>query len=387
MKKIMFVINDLKIGGVQTSLLNLLNEIHNLYDVTLLVFNCNGESEKLIPDNVKLIRLNYPFKYLGMSQKDASKKMSTLIQRTFLTVISKVFGRHIAILLMCPFQTKLYGYDVAISFLHEGGIKSFYGGCNEFVLKKVNATKKITWLHCDFKLSGANNAKSKKIYEQFDAIAACSTGVAERFIECMPHLSEKTVAIRNCNNYENIKQLSEHPIQYDNSYFNLITVARLSEEKGIERAIKAVKECVHKGYKIRYHIVGDGAQKSELKKITSELNLNDNVIFYGSQENPYKYMKNADLLVLTSYHEAAPMVFDEAAFLGLPVLATKTTSTDEMISDCSHGFVCDNNDDAISKKLEWILKNPSELKKIKEVLINEFFDNSAQIEKFCTLID
>ena len=54
-------------------------------------------------------------------------------------------------------------------------------------------------------------------------------------------------------------------------------------------------------------------------------------------------MKNADLLLLTSHHEAAPMVFGEANILGLNILTTKTTSTLELVVKPNIGDVCEDN--------------------------------------------
>ena len=74
MKKILFVINNLQTGGVQISLLNLLKEIHNDYDVTVLSFYYKDEYRNLIPDNVHLISVNSLFRYFGISQGELRGK-------------------------------------------------------------------------------------------------------------------------------------------------------------------------------------------------------------------------------------------------------------------------------------------------------------------------
>lgn len=181
MKKIIFVINNLQTGGVQISLLNLLKEIHNDYDVTVLSFYYKDEYRNLIPDNVHLISVNSLFRYFGISQGELRGKPLQYATRAFLATSARLFGRSFTIKLMSLFQKTIGTYDCAISYLHEGGQKSFYGGCNEFVLKKVKAKKKVAWLHCDFEQSGANNTQSQKIYRQFDSIVACSEGCRQSF--------------------------------------------------------------------------------------------------------------------------------------------------------------------------------------------------------------
>lgn len=382
MKKIIFVINSLAIGGVQTSLRNLLAEIHDRYDITLLCFDNRALSDTQLPPDLKVISVDSPFHYLGWGQMETKDQPLLFAIRAFWATLTRIFGRSFVIKLMLPFQKRIGTYDCAISFLHEGAQKNFYGGCDEFVLKRIEAKKKVAWLHCDFELCGANTPDSARIYQKFDQIIACSDGVRQAFMRCMPQLANKCIAIRNCNEYEKIRQLAGNGIDFDSSVVNLITVARLGEEKGIDRAIRAVKECVNRGYKLHYHIVGSGSMAHALKKMVQKLELSDVITFYGSQRNPYVYMKNADLFLLPSYHEAAPMVFDEAACLGVPVLATQTTSTDEMITYNHSGFVCENSDEGIVSALLVLMDKPEKLIEVKKTLTERTFNNDAIVEAF-----
>ena len=385
MKNVIFVINNLSTGGVQSSLLNLIRAIHCRYNVTLVSF-C-GIGTNSLPADVKLLIPHSPFRYFGVAQGELKNKPLRYVARFAWAVLTEVFGRSFVIRMMLPFQRILGDYDCAISYLHEAPPKSFYGGCNEFVLKKIKAKKKVTWLHCDFELCGANSKASEKIYQQFDEIVACSEGTKRAFLRCMPQFKDKCVAIRNCNDYENIRMLAGDGIQYEKSEFTIVTVARLSKEKGIERAIEAVKRCVKKGYKLHYHIVGSGDQAVYLKKLTEDYGLENVITFYGNQSNPYPYMKNADLFLLPSYHEAAPMVFDEAACLGVPILATETTSTDEMITESGSGFVCENSQDGIADGLIKVLKKPDSLIEIKKALQQCQFTNQDKINKVSEVIN
>lgn len=387
MKKIIIVNNNLDVGGVQTSLVNLIREISDLYDVTLLLFHKNDECAYSLPDGVKVLTVKSPFKYLGMSAAESKKKTSTRIGRLFWAIITKIFGRSFTVSLMSLFQRKLSGYDCAISYLHEAGQKIFYGGCNEFVLKNIKAEKKITWLHCDFALCGANSKRSKRIYESFDKIVACSEGAKRSFVGCIPELEERCVAIRNCNGYEAIKRNAEPAEKYNDGVLNVVTVARLSAEKGIDRMLRAVAAAKRAGYAINYHIVGSGIEEANLRALTLELGLESEVLFYGNRNNPYPYIVGADLFVLPSYHEAAPMVFDEAACLGVPVLATRTTSTDEMIIEARAGYVCENSQSGITEAFLGILSNYNQLKKISDELKERRFENSKSVKAFCGVIE
>ncbi len=384
MKKILIVNNNLETGGVQTSLLNLLKELHSSFDVTLLLFHYKPEYEELVPPNVKIISISSAYKHFGMSKKDTVGHPFLFLSRAFWVFLVRTFGRARVVHLMNITQPQINGFDIAISYLHEHSQRLLYGGCNEFVLHKVNAKKKITWLHGDFGLGGSNNKQSRALYKHFDRIVACSEGTKNSIIEFMPQLEDRCLAIRNCNDYEKIIELAGEGVCYDASFFNIVTVARLSKGKSVDRALLAVKHCLDHGYPIRYHIIGDGSEAGKLMQLVQEQNLQDNVIFYGNQRNPYQYMKNADLFLLTSYHEAAPMVFDEAMCLGVPVFATRTLSTDEMIICAGGGFVCDNNQRAIADGLLAILSNPESLEIVKDNLKKKTFSNEMIISEIKT---
>ncbi len=375
MKKILIVNNNLDIGGIQISLINLLKEISDKYDITLLLFDDSKKEESGIPKNVKIITTKSPYKYFGKTLQASKKNPILFINRNFWAVLTKIFGRNFTAKCMSFFTKKLKGYDVAISFMHEGARGAFYGGANQFVLNNVQAKKKISWLHGDFSLCGAYNKQSIKVYNKFDAIVACSNGAKQSFVKCLPYLEQKCFVVRNCNDYNLIKQKSNPPFVYEKEYFNVLTVARLSSEKGIDRMLKAVRTAKDSGYKVKYHVVGGGWQYKELKELTNNLGLNQDVIFYGKQENPYPYMASCDLFVLPSYHEAAPMVFDECAFLGAPVLATQTTSTKEMIQDENSGYVCKNDLESLTTAFLDILSNKNQLQEISVKLKERNFDN------------
>lgn len=91
---------------------------------------------------------------------------------------------------------------------------------------------------------------------------------------------------------------------------NIVTVARFGKEKGVLRAIRAVSKLEKKDL-LKYYIIGDGTEFEQAKALIDELKLSENVTLLGEKENPYGYIKAADLLLIPSYSEAAPMVIGE----------------------------------------------------------------------------
>lgn len=387
MKKILIVNNNLKVGGVQKSLYNLLWSLEGDYDITLCLFKNIGDYSDKLPKSVKVTEAKGLFRYLGVSQSEV--KGLDRIKRAFLAAVSRLFGRKFTLkLLLLGEKTHEDNYDCAISFLHNGKDKSFYGFVQDYVIHRVNAERKIAFLHCDYRNCGANNSYNNELIKRFDKIAACSDGCREAFLSVLPEMESRCVTVKNFHRYEEIRHLSnEQTVEYKNDCVNLLTVARLSHEKGIDRAIKALAKAIENGIAAKLHIVGDGAKRNELEELAKALGLNESVVFYGEQSNPYRFMKNADLLLLTSYHEAAPMVIDEARSLGLPILSTSTTSSQDMILDSECGWVCDNSQGALDESLQAILTNVQSLKNMKEKLLESNLNNNAATEQIALAID
>jgi glycosyltransferase involved in cell wall biosynthesis len=279
-------------------------------------------------------------------------------------------------------------YDCAVAFLHNGRNKSFFGGVQDFVLHKIKAARKVTLLHDDYGKCGANHSVNNKIMARFDEIAACSDGCRGVFESLVPELKSKSVTVRNCNNIAEIRSLSEEDtVLYDENRLNVLCAARFSPRKGIDRAIIAAKEMLQQGIPITLHILGSGIMETQLKSMVQEYGLQEYVNFYGEQGNPYRYMKNADLFLLTSFHEAAPMVIDEAYILGVPILTTRTNSSDEMVTARNCGWVCENSQEALNQALAEVLRNETQLKEMKKRLREQSPDNAMALSQFYDLIE
>lgn len=386
MKKLLIVNNNMKIGGVQKSLYNLLWSVSDQYDITLLLFAPVGDYMDNLPERVRVCSCTSLFRYLGVGQGDCAGSLRDRLLRGFLACICKLFGRGAVMPLLLCSQKPLPGhYDCAISYLQNGSPRHFYGGVNEFVLEKTDATQKVAFLHCDYLQCGANCEENNKAYRAFDLIAACSDGCRRSFVQALPELAQKCVTVPNFHRYGKIRELSQQtPYCYPAGALHVVMVGRLAHEKGIDRALRALACVRGQGIAAMLHLVGSGPKEQELRALAQSLSLADAVIFHGSQSNPYRFMRNADLLLMTSFHEAAPMVIDEACCLGLPVLSTATTSTQEMILRRGCGWVCGQSQDSINSALEEILRGRSARERVRSQIQGMDIDNKqamSQLEK------
>ena len=359
-KKILFVMNNMCMGGIQKALVSLLNTLCADYDITVLLFWKYGSLIDEIPSSVKVIETKSMYRFIGMSQQGCAKNTEKAI-RGGLVVLTRLLGRSAAIKLMqlSLKQDKFHQFDLAVSYSHCQAPKMFYAGTAEYVLSMKDVSKKICYIHCDYEHSGTECKENNDIYRKFDNIVCVSESVRAGLLRVLPDMKEKTVAFENPINKAEILQLADvNQFKYDDSYVNILSVARICREKGIERVITALGGISLRNF--RYYIVGDGDRRNACEELVKTLGLTENIVFLGEDANPYKYMINADFLIVPSYHEAAPVVFQEAKLLGLPVLTTRTLSAAEMIGE-RYGWVVDNEDAALEEKLLDLLKDRSKI--------------------------
>lgn len=368
-KKILIVNNNLEVGGVQTSLLNLLNAIHDDYDIKLFLFcdkvSVSEEQLAKIPSNIRVQYAKGKLLGLGLSQAK-SRKHSLLLGliRGCCAFWSKKFSNSLPIRFLQqgynihPLLQK--EYDVAISYLHGAGKHDLYGGCNEFVLRHVKAKRKITWVHCDYEHYQGNTKYNKRIVCKFDDVVACSNSVKNVLIDSFKkdgfNIEDKVHVVYNMVDTDKLLELADEYDPFadieniDENTIKLITVARLSEEKGIPQAITAFAKRYPNAYNknIQWFIIGGGKVNDEIAQVIRNNQLENIIHLVGEKKNPYPYFKHADMLLVTSNHEAAPMVFSEGAVFHLPILTTATTSSYELVQNLYRGIVFANVDNLIA---------------------------------------
>ena len=161
-------------------------------------------------------------------------------------------------------------------------------------------------------------------------------------------------------------------------------VSRLEKEKAHLRFLPIIKKLHNEGFAFNLHIVGDGSFKHEIEAYLDENNMWSYVKLYGEQKNPYPYFKAADLFVLVSYYEAAPMVYNESMLLGTPIFTSNIISSQEMIQN--YGFICENNENGIYNMLKHLLENKEIVNEKQKLLENFDYNNDEIVSKLLKLI-
>lgn len=387
MKKILIVTRSMyKNGGVESSLLNLLDEVGSMYDIDVLAFAISNDYKDKLKKKANIIETNRWLELLGKEQSYYSKKDIFYYIRFLLVVFCRFFGNSLVLKYVLNSAKIKKHYDVAISYIQAASKFALSDGNNQFVLDYILSDEKMVFIHSDYEHENFNNSYHNNLYKRFDKIITVSENCKKKIIKCVPDLVSKIHVVHNFYSIDKIKNESKLFVpNYDKNKMNFVTVARLSEEKGILRMLNVLKRLKNKKNFV-WNIVGNGNQYEEIVDKINTYDLQDFVILYGEQNNPYPYILNSDLLIVCSKYEAAPMVIGEAQILNVPVLSTDTLSANEQIQNNITGLICENSENGLYDMLSNILENHSILDKISNNLSNYLNDNSKQLEEFKNII-
>ena len=368
MKKILFGITSLTIGGAERVLVDLANELCNDYDITIFTIYPNGEFEKSLSNKIKLKSL-YSKRYNELSK----------IQKVFVPLKVWINKKQI-------YKKYIKGnFDVEIAFLE--------GPITRLISVKNRDTKKVAWIHNDISRVFGNNLKSKikrhideKIYNKFDELVFVSKDNKKSFEKFYKNNAVKKEIIYNYINSENIlkKSNDEIPEIFAEDELNFVTVARLVEQKGIDRLIRVHSKLIKENLKHKIWVIGDGPEYKKLESLVDINSVKDTFKLLGKRENPYPYIKKADYFCLLSYFEGYGMVLEEAKILGKDILITNTAAR-EAVEGYEYATIIENNENDIYKVLkEKILKGKDTINKSEKT---KDYNNEDIIQKIKNILN
>lgn len=349
MKKIVFLVPSLRMGGMERVLVNYANLFYkNGYDVTVL--NLTGDDPAIVNGFRKEIR--YQSCYVPVPHITRAK-MGDIFRFHFrILPWRKWIQFHSAKYLQKKYIKERY--DIQVGFCGSPSIK-IVSGCTDKTVQSIG------WIHGvniynDVPSMGSFK-KAKKVYETIDKLICVSEKAKENVESVFP--IKQAYVVHNPNDREAILRKSQAADMPEKRKFTLITVARIDElSKRFSRMLRVVKRLNEEGFDFDYWIVGDGIDYEKVVKQAEEDGLK-NVFFFGQQENPYKYIKQADLYVTTSVYEAFSMVMMEAIILAKPMLSTNISGADEMLGGGEYGMIVENSEEGLYQGLKKILEDGS----------------------------
>lgn len=390
MKKILFIMSNLNCGGAEKALVSLLKTIdYSQYEVDLLLFRHEGIFLKQVPEEVNILPEPFGYKYYDMSSIKAIKELlkqgriGDAIRRIKAIFIYKSekdtyrCGQKV-----WPYISKMFGklnkkYDVAIGYLENNPIY--------YCVDNVDAKKKIGFIHNDYDKLGLNPIGDRIYFNKLDNIVTVSEECAEVLKNRFQENKDKVRVMYNIVSPSIINEMSREKIDIKNAEINLATVGRLNYQKGYDMAIEACKKLVEKGYDIKWNVLGEGEERVNLESLIKKYKLQDRFILLGIKENPYPYVRNADIYVQTSRFEGKSIAIDEAKILNKPILVTNFTTVRDQISDGVNGLIVDMDVESIVEGLESLIKDSNLRNRLKNNLASEELGTEKEIEVFYSL--
>lgn len=342
-KKILFV-NDIAYGGGTEMVLRQItaNLPRDRYSITVLTFVNDDNFYQYYGDDIKYM---YLYKKDMMSSDTFAGKCINRIKRDRRDrVIKKMIQKE--------------GFDVAVS-IKEGSAMKY--------VSKLKAPRKVAWIHTDYSVlhwsAGCFGSDEEELacMKTFDKVVCVSNTVMNNVIKYVGDSGNMCV-LENPIDEKDImakSHESQNIVSRTPGKVLFVTVGRLCREKGYDMLIEACHRLNLQGLEDMYEvwIIGGGECESELKTQLAQENVS-NVRMLGRQDNPYKFMKEADWFISTSRAEGYAIAPQEAAVLGIPVIATDCSGVRELLGDGEYGIIIGIDVDSIEEHMKQVILEP-----------------------------
>ncbi|WP_257391712.1 glycosyltransferase [Mesobacillus jeotgali] len=371
-KKVLFMVISMNVGGTEKALLNLISMMSKKeFSITILMLEKKGEFINSIPDWVEIKTLDEYKKMKEILNAPPSQVLKSLIQKrkllTALIMLIIYFLTHLTKDRGILFEYLLRDirlkeeYDVAVAYAGPMDFISF------FVVKKIKAKLKYQWIHFDITKVGFNPYFARKIYRNFNNIFVVSKEGQNKLLMSIPNLKNKTETFYNVLVKEEIQRMADQGQGFQDNYngIRILTVGRLSIEKGQDITIPVLAKLRNEGYDVRWYCIGEGKARKEYEKLISDFNVQNDYILMGTNPNPYPFMKECDLYVQPSRHEGYCITLGEARSLNIPIICTDFTGAKEQIKHNINGIVVNFNEEQLYQEIKRIIVD----KKLREELI------------------
>lgn len=350
MKKVVFLTPSLTVGGMERVLVNYANLfVQYGYDVTVLNFTNDAES----------IIKNFDKKIHYFPHYEPVKHL-------FRTKGKDVFRGNFRVLpwsKWISFHSSKYLYKKYIKNPHDVVISFFGVEAAKIINGAPKSVKCLTWIH-NTNVEGligkiGGKKQTAKVFQDAQQIICVSQEAKENIIECFS-LNNNVCVVNNPNNTKRIRALSLEEDIPEKKGFTFVSVSRLVDKaKGYIRLLGVCRKLLDEGRQFYLWIVGDGSDADKIKQKATELKLDNHVSFLGEQVNPYKYMRQADMFICSSYYEGFSMSMMEAVILAKPILTTEVSGAAEMLDEGNAGLIVENSEKGLYEGIQKILADPT----------------------------
>lgn len=397
--RIFISIHYLEIGGAETSLIGLLQALDpERVEVDLFVHDHRGEMMPFIPQWVNLLPEIPEYAWIERPMIVVLKKghiqllLARLLARwQFQQYVRKnhpkdgsslfgYIGKYVTPIL--PSLHRYGTYDLAISFLTPHNI----------VLEKVQAKKKICWIHTDYTNIDVNATMELPVWAGYDYIASISEEVGKGFCQVFPSLQSKLIEIENILSPAFIQKRSQEggrPQDMPTSpqEITLLTIGRYCYAKKMEEIPILCRLLREKGLSVKWYIIGFGSSDVDIRQAIQQEGMQKHVILLGKRTNPYPYIAACDWYIQPSRYEGKSVVVREAQILQKPVIITAYPTAASQVTNGVDGVIVPLPVEACAEAMATTLTNQELKAQIVEHLCSHDYGNEKEVEKIYQIIE
>ncbi|WP_079666510.1 glycosyltransferase [Soonwooa buanensis] len=346
-KKILIRIGSLRHGGAEKVLVTFLKNLpSDKYEVDLLLNLYSGKYLTEVPNWVNVMYLNKGEMITTNRPQDIPKKAYRVVYQRLLKKYPKILYKR---------KLKNKKYDIEFAAIH--------GFMDEVLNSPLTSSKKLMWIHNDLtQVEGYTKEKIRRFFK-YDKVMVISEKIKKTFEDLAISETEKSKIVRIFNPLDTEEILAKAEKTVENYKFNdklptFISVGTVFPQKGFDRLLKAHKKLINEGLDHRLLIVGDGYDFENIKKLKTELGVDNTATMLGFTDNPYPYFKKADFYILSSRYEGFPTVLFEAMTLNKNIIATDVSGVREMLNDGDLGLIIENSEEGIYEGMKKALLHP-----------------------------
>lgn len=352
MKKVLYFIDTLEVGGAETSILEIASRLTNWKPVVISIYKGNSLQERFEKAGIKVYALNLEGRIKWREAKksiDAIIKVEKpdLLHATLFRAeqFSRVLGKANRIPVLNSFVNDSYSKERFSSIsLKQRLALNIYKAVDRFTANKADAFMSIT------KAIIPSNTRALNINAEDISVIYRGRDI-EKF-------------------WKKANEQALHLTKYQKTT-TILTVSRLLKRKGYLEAIQAIAKVVVKHPHLVYLIAGEGHDRQLVGNLIKNLNLEDNVKLLGNRNDVPGLLKTADLFLFPSHYEGQGGALVEAMIMGKPILASRIPVIEESVKDNYSARLFSLKDvDDMAEQILWALAHPEKMK--------EFGDNAKK---------
>ena len=337
-KELLFSINDLRVGGIETAIINLLNNIdHKKYNVTLVMEEKTGVLLKNVNKNVKVQELK-----VSNNKNVIIRKGINFIRKLNFSILN------------------YHKFDFSCCYA------TYSLSANKIAL--TASKNNSIYVHSNYRYIYKDKIEFKNFFNcrnisSFRRIIFVANEAEKDFIKIYPELKNKCLVLNNFIDPDKILKLSTEKISetHPKNKKLFVFIGRLDDSsKKVSRAINLLKSLSD----VNLLIVGDGPDRKMYEDLVTKNDLSKRVTFVGQKTNPYPYIKLADYIILTSDYEGFPVTYLEAITLHKRILTTIDVSDESINIGKDYATIISMDEKEILKDVQKELSSPRKIKDI-----------------------